>query len=288
MQRSALGVVRQDKVYANLVIVEMMAGKLRGVGTANVLLMLMLMVLMLCHGSIGGQRRHLVMRHGQGRGIGQVGGAVASAFRDLRVTAGDAAARAGIVAAVGPLELDGSLAKVIRDAVLGENGLETGVLLHHPVALAGGVGEDFLETEDFLLEGFDVHLLAFSVCSLRLSIELLPPRERGFAVWFRASSLRRLAIWCLVSGLRWRGEGGDERDVPLVCFFSLLRFFNRARLLSGLMSPLPELAAEDGWDQYGQQVLPSPGEGTHCRDCRRTASRRSKRMGERMGGWVKG
>lgn len=69
MQRSALGVVRQDKVYANLVIVEVMAGKLSGVGTADVVLML-LMVLMVCHGSIGGRRPHLVIRHGHGRGIG--------------------------------------------------------------------------------------------------------------------------------------------------------------------------------------------------------------------------
>lgn len=177
--------------------------------------------------------------------------------------------------------------------MLGQKGLEPGILLHDSVALAGGVGEDFLESEDFLLERFDVHLLAFAVCSLRLSIELLPPSERGFAVWFRASALRRLAIYVL--DVRAAVEGGSEGGllVPLVCFFSLLRFFNSARLLSGLMSPLPELAAENGLGSVRVARRVSLAEGTHCycatldRVGRQTAFQQRTSKGRRVGGWVK-
>lgn len=47
--------------------------------------------------------------------------------------------------------------------MLGQQRLEPLVLLLYSIAFTGGLGEDLLQAEDFLLEGFDVLLLAFTV-----------------------------------------------------------------------------------------------------------------------------
>lgn len=70
---------------------------------------------------------------------------------------------------------------------------------------------------------------------LSLTIEFLAPRQSWFTIRFRASAFGRLAISS--DGVSKETVGpGTESTIPLVCFFSGLRFLKKLKLPKGLLS----------------------------------------------------
>ena len=98
------------------------------------------------------------------------------------------------------------------------------VLLIEIVLIAGDAGKMLFEAEDFLLQSFNVELLAFAVCSmngqqlafgsnmisnvrfrrnfeigkkntpLSLTIKFLSSRQSWLTVWLRSATFQRLAV----------------------------------------------------------------------------------------------
>lgn len=79
-------------------------------------------------------------------------------------------------------------------AVAAHDGLELPVFLGKTVFVLGDVAEDFLETQNLVLERFDVELFALAVGTLRLTVKLLPPGEGRFAVRLGPTSFWGVAI----------------------------------------------------------------------------------------------
>lgn len=155
----ALGVVRQNEIDANLVVIYTVGGRL-------------------CRGVISPLRwlhRAAVCLHiGHLERLPALVWATSGALRRRWwIASGDAATGArSITRAVADdttaglaLKSDGSVTEVVRNAVLGQKRLESCVLLLDSVALTSGLCIDVFEAKHLLLKRFDVHFFALSMSS---------------------------------------------------------------------------------------------------------------------------
>lgn len=131
----ALGVVRQDKINANLVVVQMLAGQL----------------------TCTSHRLGILMAERRRAEVASAG--------ILTIAAGDAAARAAVVRRRHAAHWRERLQAVEWNAVGQEEFSETLVLVDDSVAIGYARSVEFLEAEHFMFESLDVHFLTFSVCS---------------------------------------------------------------------------------------------------------------------------
>lgn len=131
----SLGVVRQNKVNTDLVVIQMLGGQLT---CASHWLRI-----------VGAKRRRTE----------------ASSTRVLTVATGDAAARAAVVRGRHAAHRWERLQTVKWDAMGQEKFLETLVLIDNGVTIGDARSIKFLEAKYFVFESLDVHLLAFSMCS---------------------------------------------------------------------------------------------------------------------------
>ena len=131
----SLGVVRQNKVNTDLVVIQMLGGQLT---CASHWLRI-----------VRAKRRRTE----------------ASSTRVLTVATGDAAARAAVVKGRHAAHRWERLQTVKWDAMGQKEFLETLVLVDDSIAIGNARSVEFLETEHFVFESLDVHLLAFSMCS---------------------------------------------------------------------------------------------------------------------------
>ena len=195
----ALGVVRENKVDAQLIEIEWIVGQLRHV-VARV------------------GHRPLRLEAVVAARLAPVGPWTQSAGAVWRTkeTAVDTATGARpVAAALVALELDRRFGKIVRYAVLLKEGFEPHIFFPHPISLASRFRKYFFQTQDFFFQGLDILLFAFAVRSttissvsetqsgmrlspLRLTVELLSASQSRLTVRFGPSPLRCLSVCVIV------------------------------------------------------------------------------------------